>query len=54
VPVIVPGTWSQCLEHGHSAWDIDTVPNLDRYQLGDPLASGTKEIGSTLMFHQLD
>jgi hypothetical protein len=26
VPVIVPGTWSLCLGHRHSAWDSDTVP----------------------------
>jgi hypothetical protein len=34
VPVIVPGTWSQCLGHRHSAWDSDTVSSLDRYLLG--------------------
>jgi hypothetical protein len=31
VPVIVLGTWSQCLGHRHSAWVMDTVSSLDRY-----------------------
>jgi hypothetical protein len=30
----VPGTWSQCLGHRHSAWVMDTVSSLDRYLLG--------------------
>jgi hypothetical protein len=46
----VPGTWSQCLGHRHSAWVMDTVSSLDTYW--DPMASGAIGIGPESIFHQ--